>query len=163
MKKVLHECSGKRKPSLHIVERVRYHVLYKAKLDSFKEKMPAHRQSISEMETLIEAKTHGERRASMVRLGSFIDEHEEGRRKDEEDERELKSVLESLEENVVSDEEDIDPEDVLQRLSDGLTASGREKRKVDEHMSSVRDALFNVERKERAQLPELQQLEKFKF
>lgn len=145
------------------MDRVRNHVLYKAKLDSFKGKMPTHRTSISEMATLIGAESHSERRASIGRLHSFLEEHERGRRKDEEDHRSLTDALGLLEETIDSSEDDMDPVTILRRLGDELTAGGREKRKVEEQMNCTRDALADEGGQDRAQGPEISQLEKFRF
>lgn len=96
----------------------------------------------------------------MVRLGSFVEEREQERRKDEEDHRSLTDALGSLEEAVdESRGEDVDVEMVLRRLGDELTVGGREKWKVEEQMNLTRDALASQGR----QGPETSQLERFEF
>lgn len=163
MKKVLNECDSKRKPSLHIVDRVRYHVLYKAKLESFREKMPAHRKSISEMGTLIDAQTHSERRASIARLGSLVEEHEEGRRKEEEVEVGKRELLQILEEGCSG--EDVSTREALQHLERELVAKGGDEDEVNQRMESIRKAMIHLDQDGNpgGQGAERLQLERFKF
>ena len=142
MKQMLQECKSKRKPSLHIVDRVRYHVLYKAKLDSFREKIPAHRESLSEMGTLIEAQTHSERRESIVRLGSLVEEQEEKRGREEEDGSCRNELLGLLEEHVEGCEEGSEMSKMLEGVREDLIARGYEEGSVKKQVGEIRDALM---------------------
>lgn len=163
---MLHERNNKRKPSLHIVDRVRYHVLYKAKLDSLKEKMPAHRKSISEMCTLMDAQTHSERRESIARLGSLTEEHEEGRRRDEEAEEEKRELLQIFGDRAGRVEDSMSASEVLQKMERDLVAKGGDEEEVSEKMRPIRNAMkfhLDQEGEQGAQGPERLQLERFKF
>lgn len=166
MKKTLHECNSKRKPSLHIVDQVRYHVLYKAKLDALREKLPAHRKSISEMGTLIEAQTHSERRASMVRLGSLVEEQEENQRCGKEDESCRTHLLGLLEEQAVDGENKRDVHEILSGLRGKLVDKGHDEGRVQEQLSEIKKALMvhaATIGSDGVKGPEARQLEKFKF
>jgi hypothetical protein len=164
MRKVLQE--GKRRPSLHIVDQIRHHILYKAKLDTFREKMLVHRKSTSEMSTLIGAQTHLERRASVVKLGSYIEEQEskqggleEGSWKSE--------VLECLDEQAVYENEGDErgTVEVLETLKDGLVARGHEEEKVDEQMGYFWSVMKDTQPidSQHTTTFEASQLERFKF
>jgi hypothetical protein len=166
MKQVLHECNSRRKPSLHIVDRVRYHVLYKAKMESLREKMQAHRKSISEMGTLIDAQTHSERKASIARLGSFVEEHEEGRRREEEAEGGKRELVKIVEERVSCGGIGVSPSEVLQGIEEDLMAKGGDEEEVNDQMEQIRTAMMLHLEKEGqpgVQGPERLQLERFKF
>lgn len=65
-----------RKPSIHVVDQVRYLVVYKAKLDGFRAKLPTHRASISAMHDLMEFQTPSARRESIVKLEELVGELE---------------------------------------------------------------------------------------
>lgn len=169
MKQMLQECKSKRKPSLHIVDRVRYHMLYQAKLDSFREKIPAHRKSLSEMGTLIEAQTHSERRESIVRLGSLVEEQEGKRGEEEEDESCRSELLGLLEEHVEGCEEGSKVSEMLEVVRQDLIARGYEEESVEKQMGEIRDALMLPptgiyhDGDQSVKGPEALQLERFKF
>ena len=166
MKQMLHECKTRRKPSLHIVDRVRYHVLYKAKLDSFRQKVPAHRKSISEMGVLLDAQTHSERRESIARLGSLAEEQEVGRREEDEAEEGTRELLHLLGQSVGHEEDAVSMDEVLQPLERELAARGGNEEEVNEQLKPIRHAmklhlLQNGDLK--AQGTERLQLEQFSF
>lgn len=166
MKQLLHDRSSKRKPSLHIVDRVRYHVLYKAKLESFKEKMPAHRKSISEIGTLIDAQTHSERRESIARLGSLTEEHEEGRRRENEAEGEKRELLRIFGEHIDRGGDRMSATEVLKQMERNLVTEGGDEEEMKEKMKPLRDAMkFHLDQEEGSgmQGPERLQLERFQF
>ena len=163
MKQLLQERSGKRKPSLHIVDRVRYHVLYKAKLDGFREKMPAHRTSISEMGTLMDAQTHSERRESIARLGSLVEEQEDGRRREDEAEEGQRKLLQIFGERVGRDGDCESTHEALQHLHRELIAEGADEEAVTEQMKPFRNAMQLHLDGEEGLGPERLQLERFQF
>jgi hypothetical protein len=61
-----HECT--RKVSVHVMERVRYLVLYKSKLEAFKNKLPDHRTSIALIHDLMEDSSPTKRWDSILKL-----------------------------------------------------------------------------------------------
>jgi hypothetical protein len=166
MKQLLQERNSKRKPSLHIVDRVRYHVLYTVKLDSFREKMPAHRTSISEMGNLLDAQTHSERRESIARLGSLVEAQEEGRRKEDEAEVGKRELLQILGERIGHDGDCESTNEVLQHLQRELVVKGGDEEEVNEQMKPFQNAMklhLDGEGGLGVQGPERVQLERFKF
>ena len=138
---MLHERNSKRKPSLHIVDQVRFHVLYKAKVDAFREKIPAHRTSISEMGTLVDAQTHGERRESIARLGSLAEEQEDGRRKDDEIDEEMRELLRMFSAHVDRSEDRMITNEILESMERELADKGGDQEEVNEQMKPFRTAM----------------------
>jgi hypothetical protein len=162
---MLHERNARRKPSLHIVDQVRSHVLYKAKLGGFREKMPVHRKSINEMETLIDAQTHSDRRASIARLGSLVEEHEEGKGRQEEAEKWTNELLERFGERMQGPDS-VSPDEALWHIEWESVKSGGDEEMVGEKMKPIRNALAihsDPEGREDGRAPERLQLERFKF
>lgn len=86
-----HNEYNRRKASVHVLDKARYLMLYKAKLKGFGDKLPGHRESICLMRDLIEEQEPGERRKSIVRLGEIC---EERRRTEERVKGEMLRVLE---------------------------------------------------------------------
>jgi glutamine synthetase adenylyltransferase len=121
---ILHEC--KRKPSMHVVDKVRYMILYKAKLEAFREKLPTHRESICVMQELIESQSPSERRASTVKLCELVENQERQQIKDEEYDRAQKEVVKIFERRHSSIEKDrhLSATEMLQQLEDDLVAKG---------------------------------------
>lgn len=155
-----------RKASLHVVEQIRYRLLYKAKFDGFKQKLPAHGESIAEMGTLIGAQTHSERRQSIARLQSFKDEHEEGRRKGKEIENGTIDMLERMDEHLEGQTDGVDATEALRKVEKDLVAEGEEKKEVDERTRPIWEVVrlhSNQELASVAKAPEIVQLEKFTF
>ena len=121
---ILHEC--KRKPSVHVVDKVRFMILYKAKLEGFREKMPAHRESICVMKELLEDQTPTERRASTVKLCEMIESREGQQKHEAEYDRAQKEVVKMFEKRHSSIETDrhLSTSEMLEQLEDDLVANG---------------------------------------
>jgi hypothetical protein len=124
MNQVLHEC--KRRPSVHVVDKVRYMILYKAKLEAFRQKLPAHRESICVIRELIDAQSQSERRASTVKLCELVENQEKQQMKDEEYDRAQKEVIKMFERRHSSVERDrqLSATEMLECLEDDLVAKG---------------------------------------
>lgn len=121
---ILHEC--KRKPSVHVVDKVRYMILYKAKLEAFREKLPAHRESICVMKELLENQTLSERRASTVKLCALVENREGQQKREEEYDRAQKEVMKMFEKRHSSVEKarQLSTSEMLEQLEDDLVANG---------------------------------------
>ena len=121
---ILHEC--KRKPSVHVVDKVRYMILYKAKLEAFREKLPAHRESICVMKELLENQTPSQRRESTVKLYGLIENREGEQREEEEYEMAQKEVVKMFEKRHSSVDTDRhrSTSEMLEQLEEDLVAKG---------------------------------------
>jgi hypothetical protein len=139
---ILHEC--KRRPSVHVVDKVRYLVLYKAQLEAFREKLPAHRASISVMQELIEDQTPSERRASTVKLCELIESHEQQQKIEEEYDRAQKEVVRIFEERHSSTENgrQLSTSEMLEQLEDDLVAKGVPRKQAGHQLSPITKALL---------------------
>jgi hypothetical protein len=138
---ILHEC--KRKPSVHVVDKVRYMILYKAKLDAFREKLPAHRESICVMKELLENQTPSERRASTVKLCELVDSREEQQRREEEYDRAQKEVVKMFEKRHSSVDKDrhLSTSEILEQLEDDLVAKGIAREQAGQQLLPLTKAL----------------------
>jgi hypothetical protein len=142
MKEMLHECT--RKPSVHVVDKVRYLVLYKAKLDGFREKLPAHRESISVIQELIEGQSQSERRASTVKLSQLLANQERQQKKQDEYDRIQREVVKIFEERLPSTEnaQHLSSREILEQLEDDLVAKGVSRGKAEEQLFPMTKALL---------------------
>jgi hypothetical protein len=124
MNQVLHEC--KRRPSVHVVDKVRYMILYKAKLEAFRRKLPAHRDSICVIQELINVQSQSERRASTVKLCELVENQERQQMKDEEYDRAQKEVMKMFERrhSSVGKDRQLSATEMLECLEDDLVAKG---------------------------------------
>jgi hypothetical protein len=125
MSQLLQEC--KRKPSVHVVDKVRYMLLYKAKLEAFREKLPAHRESICAMQELIDCQTPSERRASTVKLRGLVENQEKQQAEDDDEyDRAQKEVVKMFEKRHSSVEtgQQLSTSEMLEQLEDDLVAKG---------------------------------------
>ncbi|KAH9221901.1 hypothetical protein DL95DRAFT_381680 [Leptodontidium sp. 2 PMI_412] len=172
LKDALHACSGPRKPSIHVVDQVRYLVLYKAKLDGFRDKLPAHRASISAMQELIDSQSPRERRESTVKLESIVEEQKRDRVRADEYDKAQKEVVRMFEERMGShplrDNGEMDVGLMLKRLEDDLVEKGMERKEAEQALFPITKALLRqplpptVERRVSAQKPEFK-LDLFDF
>lgn len=139
---ILHEC--KRRPSVHVVDKVRYLVLYKAKLEAFRDKLPAHRTSISVMQELIEDQTPSGRRASTVKLCELIESQEQQQKREEEYDRAQKEVVRIFEERHSSTENgrQLSTSEMLEQLEDDLVAKGIPREQAGQQLSPITKALL---------------------
>lgn len=144
IKDTLHQCS--RKPSIHVVDQVRYLVLYKAKLDAFHEKLPAHRASISAMQELIDSESPRQRRESTVRLEGIVEEQEKARGREDRYEKAQEEVVRMFEERFGShsadDMRNLSMGEMLERLEEDLVAKGMERKAAEEAMFPITKALL---------------------
>ncbi len=134
-----HREYAQRKISVHVVDKVRYLVMYKAKLDGFREKMPAHRESICVIRDLIGEKSHCERKESVIKLDEIIHGHEELKQKVVEYERayqELMRILEGKNEKHMSNVE------ILEFVKDDLIAKGVSTVIAEEQLLQIKNALL---------------------
>lgn len=163
LQETLHACSGPRKPSIHVVDQVRYLVLYKAKLDAFREKLPAHRASISAMQELIDCQSPRERRESTVKLEGLVEEQERDRERSDEYEKAQKEVINLFEERIGrrsnEDREQLNFGEMLRRLEDDLVEKGMERKEAEHALFPITKALLRqplppaAERRSSAQKP----------
>jgi hypothetical protein len=139
---ILHEC--KRKPSVHVVDKVRYLILYKAKLDAFREKLSSHRESISVMQELIEDQSPSERRDSTAKLCELLESHERQQRKEDEYERAQKEVVKMFEERHSSAENarQLSTTEMLEQLEDDLLAKGISREQAGQQLFPITKALL---------------------
>ncbi|KAH7321855.1 hypothetical protein BKA65DRAFT_482290 [Rhexocercosporidium sp. MPI-PUGE-AT-0058] len=164
LKDTLHFCSGPRKPSIHVVDQVRYLVLYKAKLDGFRDKLPIHRASICAMQELIDSQSPRERRESTVKLEGIVEEQERDRMRVDEYEKAQKEVVRMFEERMGSLPSEggrsIDSGLMLKRLEDDLVEKGMERGEAEQTLFPITKALLRqplpsiVERRPSAQKPD---------
>ncbi|KAG4442596.1 hypothetical protein IFR05_001926 [Cadophora sp. M221] len=164
LKEALHACSEPRKPSIHVVDQVRYLVLYKAKLDGFRDKLPAHRASISAMQELIDSQSPRQRRESTVKLENIVDEQKMDRVRADEHEKAQKEVVRMFEERMGShpprNDGEMDVGLILKRLEDDLVEKGMERPEAEQALFPITKALLRqplpptVERRVSAQKPE---------
>ncbi|KAK0099701.1 hypothetical protein ONS95_013406 [Cadophora gregata] len=164
LKEALHACSGTRKPSIHVVDQVRYLVLYKAKLDGFREKLPAHRASISAMQELIDSQSPRERRESIVKLEGIVEEQEKVRARDVEYEKAQREVVKMFEKrsgvHLSGDSEQLNVGEMLQRLENDLVDKGMERKEAEQALFPITKALLRqplppaIERRSSAQKPD---------
>jgi hypothetical protein len=132
--KILHEC--KRKPSVHVVDKVRYMILYKAKLEAFREKLPAHRESLCVMKELLENQNPTERRASTVKLCELVESREGQQKIEEEYDRAQKEVMKMFEKrhsSVVKDRH-LSTSEMLEQLEDNLVARGVSREQAEQQL-----------------------------
>jgi hypothetical protein len=141
MNQILHEC--KRKPSVHVVDKVRYLVLYKAKLEAFREKLPAHRESICVMQELIESQSLSERRASTVKLCELVENQERRQMKDEEYDRAQREVVKMFERRHSTIEKDrqLRTSEMLVQLEDDLVAKGISREEAGQQLLPLTNVL----------------------
>lgn len=135
-----------RKPSIHVVDQVRYLVLYKAKLDAFREKLPVHRASISAMQDLIETQSPRERRKSTARLEGIVKEQKKAREKDDEYEKAQEEVVNLFEERLGRspnvDGEKLNTGDMLKLLEDDLVEKGMERKEAEQALFPITKVLL---------------------
>jgi hypothetical protein len=138
---ILHEC--KRKPSVHVVDKVRYMILYKARLEAFREKLPAHRESICVMKELLENQTPSERRASTVKLCELVESREGQQRQEAEYEHAQKEVVKMFEKrhSAIETDEHLTTIDMLERLEDDLVANGSSREEAGQQLLPLTKAL----------------------
>jgi hypothetical protein len=141
MNQVLHEC--KRRPSVHVVDKVRYMILYKAKLEAFRRKLPAHRDSICVIQELIDAQSQSERRASTVKLCELVENQERQQMKDEEFDKAQKEVMKMFERRHSSVERDrqLSATEMLECLEDDLVAKGVSREQAGQQLLPLTKAL----------------------
>jgi hypothetical protein len=139
---ILREC--KRRPSVHVVDKVRYLVLYKAKLEAFRDKLPAHRMSISVMQELIEDQTLSERRASTVKLCGLIESQELQQKREEEYDEAQKEVVRIFEErhSSIEDGRQLSTSEMLEQLEDDLVAKGIPREQAGQQLFPITKALL---------------------
>jgi hypothetical protein len=139
---ILHEC--KRKPSVHVVDKVRYLVLYKAKLEAFREKLPAHRESISVIQELIDGQSPSERRESTVKLCQMVESHERQQKKEVEYDKAQKEVVKIFEERHSSIENDrqLSTSEMLVHLEEDLVAKGISREQAGLQLFPITKALL---------------------
>jgi hypothetical protein len=142
MNDMLHECS--RKPSVHVADKVRYMVLYKAKLDGFRDKLPEHRASVSVIRELIDGGSQGERRASALKLAEFVENHERQQEKQELYDRAQEEVVKTFEERLPStkDMRHLSTCEILEQLEDDLVAKGVSPEATEEQLFPITKALL---------------------
>jgi len=131
---ILHEC--KRKPSVHVVDKVRFMILYKAKLEAFREKLPAHRESICVMKELLEDQTPTERRASTIKLCDLVESREGQQKQEAEYDRAQKEVMKMFEKRHSSVETNrhLSTSEMLEQLENDLVANGASREEAGEQL-----------------------------
>jgi hypothetical protein len=93
-----HQDYTQRKQSMHITDQARFLMLYKAKLDGFRQNIPVHRESICVMRDLIEAESPGGRRQSILRLDQILETIE--KRIDDRENQEQGDIAKLLEDST---------------------------------------------------------------
>jgi len=133
-----------RKPSVHVVDKVRYLVLYKAKLDGFRDKLPAHRESICVIQELIQGQSPRERRESTVKLCGLIEEHEKQAELQDEYDRAQREVVKMFEERLPPCKNTRHPSssEMLKQLEEDLVAKGVPREKAHELLFPITKALL---------------------
>ena len=139
---ILREC--KRKPSVHVVEKVRYLVLYKAKLEALREKLPTHRESICVMQELIGSQTPSERRTSTVKLCKLYEFQERNYEKREENDKAQEEVVRMFEERhaSIANGRHLSNTEMLEQLEDDLMAKGVSRDQAGQQLFPITKALL---------------------
>lgn len=128
-----------RRQSVHVLDQVRYMTLYGAKLDGFRDKLAAHRTSISVIGDLIEDQSPAERRNSIMKLDALVEEHE--RR------REVEQVFDQIQEEESQSLEQDSPDvevarhlsngDIMEQLEDNQKTKGVPPQQADEQLFPI--------------------------
>ncbi|XMA12655.1 hypothetical protein WAI453_005446 [Rhynchosporium graminicola] len=146
LRATLHACSGPRKPSIQVVDQVRYLVLYKAKLNGFQQKLPAHRASISAIQDLIECQTSSARRESMVRLDGFVEDQERNRTRADDYEKAQSQVVSMFQERISRQSpaigEKLNTDQLLGSLEDDLVEKGLKRDHAERVLFPITKALL---------------------
>lgn len=142
VRETLHHCT--RKQSVHVADKVRYLVLYKAKLEGFRDKLSAHRESISTIQELIEHQSQSDRRASTVKLCQILESHEREQKQQDEYNRAQKEVVEMFEERLPStgNGRHLSTREMLEELEEDMIGKGLTQEKVQERLFPITKALL---------------------
>lgn len=142
MRNTLHERN--RKPSVHVLDKVRSTVIYRAKLEGFRDKLLAHRTSMSVIQELIRGESQSERRASILKLDELVESHERQEEKQELHDRAQEEVVKTFEElrPCTENAHRLSTCEVIEQLEDGLIAKGMSPEQVDEQLFPITKALL---------------------
>ena len=136
IKEMLHECT--RKPSVHVVDKVRYLVLYKAKFHSFQEKLPVHRESICLIQGMIKDQSPSERRASILKLDELAEIQKRPSEKGDEHDRAQQEAERIFQEHFTGPQNarKLSAHEMLEQFKDHMVIDGTLPGKADAHVSS---------------------------
>lgn len=138
----LHHCTHK--PSVHVLDKVRYLVLYKAKLEAFRQKLPEHRASMAIIQELIEGESPSDRRTSTIRLTEIVENREEQQKQQDEYNRAQEEVLKRFEDLLPRTEESrqLSSQEILSQLENDLVRRGSTREQAGQQLFPIAKALL---------------------
>lgn len=127
-----------------MADKVRYLVLYKAKLEAFRQKLPEHRASIAVIQELIEGESPNERRVSTFKLAEIAENHEKQQKHDGEYHKAQEEVVKMFEDLLPSTEESrhMSTQEMLEQLEDDLVRGGSTREQAGEKLFPITKALL---------------------
>ena len=129
---------------MHVVDKVRYLVLYRAKLESFRQKLPEHRASITIIQELIKNDSPDQRRASTIKLAEITESHEKEQKQAGEYHKAQDEVVKMFEDLLPSSKNSrqMSTQEILEHLEDRLVLRGSTRKQAGEKLFPITKALL---------------------